>query len=158
RLFYTDTYDPGRGGIYHPRETRHVVEINLGVLTLLGIAAPRVEFPIDDVDSEVARQMRERTGGRYAILNPGAAGPNKRWPPERLAEVARAIRDRHGLFSVVLWGPGEESIAKDVVAGSNSAALLAPKTSIADIVALSRGATLMVSGDTGPAHIASAIG
>src|SRR6185295_16062338 len=61
RLFYTDTYDPGRGGIYHPRETRHVVEINLGVLTLLGIDALR--------DPESGRGVAEqalaaRTAGR----------------------------------------------------------------------------------------------
>jgi ADP-heptose:LPS heptosyltransferase len=58
----------------------------------------------------------------------------------------------------VLWGPGEESLAREVVAGADGAALLVPPTTIADIVALSRGATLMVSGDTGPAHIASALG
>src|SRR5262249_37044234 len=51
-----------------------------------------------------------------------------------------------------------ESLARDVVAGANGAARLAPPTTVADIVALSRGAALMVSGDTGPAHIASALG
>ena len=158
RLLYTDVYDPGRGGLYNPRETRHVVEINLGLLTMIGVNAARAEFPIDEVESAPARQMRERTGGRYAILNPGAAWPNKRWPPGRLADVARALRDRHDLMSVVLWGPGEESLARDVVAAASGTAVLSPPTSIADIVALSRGAALMVSGDTGPAHVASAMG
>ena len=158
RLLYTDVYDPGRGGLYHPRETRHVVEINLDLLTMLGVKPGPAEFPIDEVESAPARQIRERTGGRYALLNPGAAWPNKRWPPARLADVARALRDRHDLMSVVLWGPGEESLAQDVVAGAGGAAVLSPPTGIADIVALSRGAALMVSGDTGPAHIASAIG
>jgi len=158
RLFYTDVYDPGRGGLYDLRETRHVIEINLGLLTMLGLNAGRAEFPIDAVESAPARQVRERTGGRYALLNPGAAWPNKRWPPARFADVARALRDCHDLMSVVLWGPGEESLARDVVAGANGAAVMSPQTSIADIVALSRGAALMVSGDTGPAHIASAIG
>jgi len=157
-LFYTDVYDPGRGGLFDPRETRHVVDINLGLLTRLGIDAARADFPIDDVESAAARQTRDQTGGRYALLNPGAAWPNKRWPPSRLAEVARALRDHHGLVSVVLWGPGEESLAREVVAGAGRAAVLAPPTSVADIVAMSRGAALMVSGDTGPAHIASAIG
>ena len=138
-LFYTDVHDPGRGGLFDPRETRHVVEINLGLLTRLGIEAARAHFPIDEVESAPARQTRERTGGRYALLNPGAAWPNKRWPPARLAEVARALRDRHELMSVVLWGPGEESLARQVVSGAG-------------------GAALMVSGDTGPAHIASAVG
>ena len=158
RLFYTEAHDPGRGGLYDPRETRHVVDINLGLLGLLGITAPAREFPIEDVDSDAARVMRQQTGGRYALLNPGAAWPNKRWPPARLAALAVALRARHGLMSVVLWGPGEEPLAAEVVAGANGAAVMSPRTTIADLVALARRAALMVSGDTGPTHIAAALG
>jgi lipopolysaccharide heptosyltransferase I len=158
RLFYTEAHDPGRGGLYDPRETRHVVDINLGVLTRLGITAPAREFPIEDVDSDAARSARQLTGGRYALLNPGAAWPNKRWPPVRLAAIATELRARHGLMSVVLWGPGEETLAAEVVAGANGAAVLSARTTIADLVALARRAALMVSGDTGPTHIAAALG
>ena len=158
RLFYTEAYDPGRGGLYDPRETRHVVDINLGLLSLLGIDAPAREFPIETIDSDTARIAREQTGGRYALLNPGAAWPNKRWPPERLAAIARELFARHGLKSVVLWGPGEEALASAVAAGANGAAVVSPRTSIADVVALARGAAMMVSGDTGPTHIAAAVG
>lgn len=158
RLFYTEAHDPGRGGLYDPRETRHVVDINLGVLTRLGITAPAREFPIEDVDSDAARSARELTGGRYALLNPGAAWPNKRWPAARLTVIATELRARHGLMSVVLWGPGEEALAAEVVAGANGAAILSAKTTIADLVALARRAALMVSGDTGPTHIAAALG
>jgi ADP-heptose:LPS heptosyltransferase len=100
----------------------------------------------------------ERTGGRYALLNPGAAWPNKRWPPARFGVVARTLRENHGLTSAVLWGPREEPLALEVVAASKGAAVLAPQTTIADLVALARGAALMVSGDTGPTHIAAAVG
>jgi ADP-heptose:LPS heptosyltransferase len=158
RLFYTDAYDPGRGGLYDPRETRHVVDINLGLLGMLGIDAPAREFPIEAIDSGTARIAREQTGGRYALLNPGAAWPNKRWPPERLAAIARELFARHGLKSVVLWGPGEEALASAVAAGANGAAVVSPRTNIADVVALARGAAVMVSGDTGPTHIAAAVG
>jgi heptosyltransferase-1 len=158
RLFYTDAHDPGRGGLYDPRETRHVVEINLGVLAVLGLTVTKPEFPIEAVDSEAARSVSRQTGGRYALLNPGAAWPNKRWPPSRLAEVAAGVRDRHGLMSVVLWGPGEDALAAEVVAGARGAAVRSPQTTIADLVALARGASLMVSGDTGPAHVAAALG
>ena len=61
-------------------------------------------------------------------------------------------------MSVVLWGPGEETLAAEVVAGANGAAVLSARTAIADLVALARRAALMVSGDTGPTHIASAVG
>jgi heptosyltransferase I len=158
RLFYTDAYDGGRGGLFDPRETRHVVAINLQVLGLLGLEAGAPEFPIDQVDSAAARQALDATGGRYALLNPGAAWPNKRWPPERLGAVAAAIRERHRLMSIVLWGPGEEALAHAAVAASSGAAVATGATTIADIVGLARGASVMVSGDTGPTHIASAVG
>jgi ADP-heptose:LPS heptosyltransferase len=60
--------------------------------------------------------------------------------------------------SLVLWGPGEEALAADVVAASPGAAEAAPPTTIADIVGIARQAHLMVSGDTGPLHIAGAVG
>jgi heptosyltransferase-1 len=158
RPFYTETYDPGRGGLYDPRETRHVVTINLGILTLLGIAGATPQFPIADVGSPPAQDIRERTAGRYALLNPGAAWPNKRWPADRLGQVALAVRERHDLMPVVLWGPGEEGLAREVIAAARGTALLSPPTTVADLVALARGAALMISGDTGPAHLASAVG
>ena len=158
RMFYTDVHDPGGGGIYAPTERRHVVDINLGLLEPLGLTAGSPEFPIEHVDSAAAREMIEQTGGRYALLNPGAAWPNKRWPASRFAVVAAALRDRQGLMSVVLWGPGERGLADTVVAEAKGAALLAPQTTIADVVALARGACVMISGDTGPTHIGSAVG
>jgi heptosyltransferase I len=158
RLFYSEVYDPGCNGPFDPRETRHVVEINLGLLQPFGIAPGAAEFPIEPVDSAAARDMRQQAGGRYALLNPGAAWPNKRWPPPRLGAIAAGLRHRHGLMSVVLWGPGEEPLAREVVAAAGGAALLSPKTSIADVVALVRGAAVMLSGDTGPTHIAAAVG
>lgn len=157
-MFYTDTHDPGGEGIYARGETRHVVEINLGLLQAIGLSAGVPEFPIDVVRSEAAEKMRDATGGQYALLNPGAAWPNKRWPPDRLASLASALRDRHQMMSVILWGPGERELAQAVVAGANGAAVMTPETAIADVVALSRGASVIVSGDTGPTHIAAAVG
>ena len=158
RPFYTDAYDPGCHGIYDPSETRHVVEINLGLLEPLGVARRRPpEFPIAEVHSDVAGRVRESTGDRYALLNPGAKWPNKRWPPSRFGLVAAVLRERRGLPSVALWGEGERDLADQVVAHSSGAAIAAPPASIADLVALAREATVMVSGDTGPMHIAAAV-
>jgi len=157
RWFYTEAHDPGGGGMYHPDE-HHVVYTNLGLLETLGIHAGAPEFPLDRVESAVAARVAGQTGGKYAILNPGAAWPNKRWPPARLAAIATELRARHALQSVVAWGPGEESLARDVVDQSAGAAMLSPQTTIADLVALARGASLYLSGDTGPAHIAAAVG
>ena len=158
RPFYTDVYDPGSVGLRDHDESRHIVHINLGMLETLGVSAPAVEFPIERVDSAAARRVTEQTGARYALLNPGAAWPNKRWPPERLGAVARQLRERNGLMSAVIWGPGEEALAQDVVRHASAAAVVTPRTTIGDLVALARGAALMVSGDTGPTHIAAAVG
>jgi len=158
RLFYTVVHDPGGAGIYAPSETRHVVHINLGILRELGLAPGVPEFPIASPPSQVAAKMIDAAGGRFVLLNPGAAWPNKRWPPARLAALASALAGRHGLRSVVLWGPGEAELAEETVAMSGGAAVLSPETTIADVVALARQAVLMVSGDTGPTHIAAAVG
>ena len=157
-LFYTARHDPGGAGIYAPSETRHVVHINLGILNEIGIPPGEPEFPIEEPESAVWRAVRDQTGGRYALLNPGAAWPNKRWAPPAFADVASALRDRRGLMSVVLWGPGERDIAESVVAAARGAAVLSAATTIADVVALARGAAVMVSGDTGPTHIGAAVG
>src|SRR6185503_6647733 len=114
----TESWNPGAGGMYDPRESRHVVALNLGLLGLVGVHAPAVEFPIRAIDSDAARTVQRRTAARYALVNPGAAWPNKRWPPARLAAVAAELSARHGLMSVVLWGPGEESLAAEVVAAA----------------------------------------
>ena len=144
--------------MYDPNERSHVVQMNLGLLTAIGLSPAAPEFPLDRVDTETARAMRERVGNRYALVNPGAAWPNKRWPAARYGAVARALDERHGLKTIVSWGPGEEALAQEVVREGAGAALLSPRTSIGDLVALIRGAALMISGDTGPTHVAAALG
>ncbi len=156
--FYTDHYDPEQGGVRSAGGAVHVVRLNLGMLTVLGLDPGEPEFPLEAPASDVARTVASDTGGRYALLNPGAAWPNKRWPPERFGAIARHLQERHQLPSVVLFGPGERPLADAIVAASAGAARLSPPTAIGDLVALSKGARLLVSGDTGPMHIAAAVG
>jgi len=158
RLFYTDVHDPGGAGLFAPSETRHVVRINLGLLDEIGVPPAPPEFRLEALRSLAVAGVIEQAGGPFALLNTGAAWPNKRWPPDRLAALARELRTRRGLSSIVLWGPGERALAEAVVADAAGAALCAPETRIADVAALAAAASVMVSGDTGPAHIASAVG
>jgi heptosyltransferase I len=158
RPFYGEVYDPGGGGMYDPRERSHVVQMNLGLLTLLGVPIDAPRFPLDAEDTPTAAALRERTRGRYALVNPGAAWPNKRWPAARFGAVARELEARHGLQTIVCWGPGEEPLAQEVAREAGGAALLSPATSVRDLVAIVRGAAIMISGDTGPVHIAAALG
>ena len=150
-MFYSETVLPNDAG--------HVIAKNLSLLSALNVRQPaEPSFRFASKTSAAEQQVRLRTGGRFAIVNPGAAWPNKRWPPERFGALAADIQRRHGLASIVIWGPGERELAEKVVATSGGAASLAPPTSIADLFALSATAALMVSGDTGPMHIAAASG
>jgi heptosyltransferase I len=158
RFLYTQTYDPGCQGLYDPAERRHIVDINLGLLSPLGVSSPAAEFPIEHGDPSIAQHVIDEIGARYAVLNPSAGWPNKRWPAERFGAIADHLQRRHGLPSIVLWGPGEEALAGEVVRASNGAARQAPRTTVAALVEMLRPAALMVSGDTGPTHIAAAVG
>jgi lipopolysaccharide heptosyltransferase I len=152
-LFYTETVAPPAGA--------HVVAKNRSVLPLLDVPGSPLRFPLSVPPSRVADELTasvENSGvAGFALINPGAAWPNKRWPAQRFGELAARLRDRHGLPSFVLWGYGEESLADAVVAASNGAAARAPETSLGDLVALAARAALMVSGDTGPLHLAAAV-
>jgi heptosyltransferase I len=151
---YSEVCDPG--------EFRHVVDKNLSVLALFGIADRRRQFPISVPESAATEPVRERARGEglsgYVLINPGAAWPNKRWPAERFGAVASRLAAGRGLLPVVLWGPGEQAIAAAVVDASMGRAMAAPPTGIGDLLALARGARLVVSGDTGPLHLAAAAG
>jgi len=138
----------------------HVIYKNLRLLSSLGVTETRTRFPLADVESRALAEVRTTLGGDrpFALINPGAAWPNKRWPPERYGEVAAFLRDVRGLPSFVLWGPGEQGFAGAVVETSAGAARVAPATGLPDLLALSRAASLMISGDTGPLHIAAAAG
>ncbi len=156
--FYTERYDPGGEGLFASSETRHVVRINLGIVTMLGVEPGEPAFAIEAPSSPAVDAAIAEAGGRFALLNTGAAWPNKRWPAPRLGALAGELWRRRGLRSIVLWGPSERPLADEVVATAGGAALAAPPTTIADVAALARRAAVMVSGDTGPTHIASAVG
>ena len=148
--FYTHRVDPTH---------THVIFKNLALLEPLGSRDVRVSFPLEIPDSAAADQVRASFHGEpYAVINPGAAWPNKRWPPERFGALAAALRDRFALRSVVLWGPGEQALAQQVASASDGAADPGPATSIADLFAIARPARILISGDTGPLHIGAAVG
>lgn len=151
RLFYTTTPDAGAAP--------HVIARNLALLRPLGVSGPNVHFPLRTPRTDTVAAVAARFApDRYALVNPGAAWPNKRWPASRFGAVAASLRREHGLRSLVMWGPGEEALAASVVAAAEGAAEMAPPTTITDIVGIARAARLMISGDTGPLHIAGAVG
>jgi ADP-heptose:LPS heptosyltransferase len=110
----------------------------------------------DDLALQLDDDAEGPTG--HAVLHPGAAVAGRRWPPERFAAVARALV-RRGRPVVVSAGPGEAALAEDVIAraGLPPYALFAGRD-LRALARLVRDAALVVCGDTGVAHLATAFG
>jgi lipopolysaccharide heptosyltransferase I len=139
-------------------EGAHVIQKNLSALTLVGVTSTAIAFPFRVPASRVAEEVAAAVQGRFALINPGAGWPNKRWSADRFGLLAKRIHDRFAMPAYVLWGRGEAALADSVVAASGGAATRSPETSLGDLLALCRRAALMVSGDTGPLHLAAAMG
>jgi heptosyltransferase-2 len=98
--------------------------------------------------------------GPWLGLNPGAAyGTAKRWIPERYAAVADRLASSHGLKTVVLGGPGEEPLGRAIAeAMSGKPRLLVGETSLQDLVGVLSRLQLLLTNDSGPMHLAGALG
>jgi len=89
------------------------------------------------------------------LINPGAGWGAKRWPTERYAAVAQGLIDR-GLRVLVNAGPGEEPLADAIRQAASAATPFA--CTLPQLIALTRRVALVIAGDTGPLHLASALG
>jgi ADP-heptose:LPS heptosyltransferase len=136
------------GPAWDPGE--HEVDRWCRLLTWYGLDPDRA-----DLDLPVPRRQSPAPGA--VVVHPGAGYPARRWPAERYAAVAAALRAA-GLDVVVTGGPAETGLARRVVtlAGLSPAADLSGRTSLLDLAAVVAGARLVVCGDTGVAHLATA--
>lgn len=140
----------------------HLTDRSLELLIPLGIHSPAVrwELPIADPARAWARRYRNTIESeRIAILNPGATWHSKRWLPERFGATASYLFDRYGYRSIAVWGNElDRAMASDIVSTSNGAAILAPETDLQHLAAMIETADLFISNDTGPLHMAVAVG
>jgi lipopolysaccharide heptosyltransferase I len=141
-------------------DARHVVDRNLALLSAAGVAvtarAPDAAYllarPNPEADAFVAALPRP-----FAVFHPGAGRPEKAWGEERMAALAAALRERRGLAPVVSWGPGDEDRAERLTA-LVPGARRAPRLDFPGLARLYAVARLFVGGDTGPLHLADALG
>jgi len=147
-----------------PPHARHVVDQYLTLLGALEIDGRSLEFRLPS-DSAAEARMDEFFAGaglkprdRVVVLNPGAGRPDKRWPIERFRALAETLTVGDGSRVVVVWGPGEETDARAIADGAGSRVLLAPPTDLVALIALLRRAGVVVAADTGPLHLAAALG
>ena len=146
-LFYTHRVDVGD-------DDQHAVERYLKLARAVGCDGEQVEFDFAVTDEDRA-SVRQKVGHErpYAVLLPGTNWQTKRWPVERFTALAWALRERLGLESVVAGGPSEVALGEQV-----GALNLAGQTSLRELVALLERARLVVANDSGPMHIAAALG
>jgi len=114
-------------------------------------------LPVDPAAEAWCDSLLASSGIRpVALINPGAGWGAKRWPVEEFAKVARGL-SQHGFRVLVNAGPGEEQMADVIVKGTAGAAIPLAM-SLDQLVALTRRIALCVAGDTGPLHLACALG
>jgi ADP-heptose:LPS heptosyltransferase len=96
-------------------------------------------------------------GRPVLLVNPGGRKADHRWSPELFAQAAAAIGKGHELTPFIAWGPGEEALARDLVARVEGASLL-PPTNLEELAGALRSSALFLTNDTGPMHLAAAVG
>ena len=105
----------------------------------------------------MAAEYRASVGNPMALISPGGGWENKLYPPQLWGEVANGLAALQ-LAPVVLWGPGEEELAGQVIEASGGVARRAPASSVLELAALAKDCRLFLAADTGPLHIAGAMG
>lgn len=155
RFFYTHR-------VSAPRTSVHAVDRVMLVAEALGVDSPRPEFmlPITEQDDEWAARTLEGVPGPRLILNMGARWEAKRWPVEHFAEVAGRAASEFGAGIVAVGASEDGHLAEDLQRhlGEVPALNLCGRTSLLQLAALARRADLFLSNDTGPIHLAAAVG
>jgi heptosyltransferase-1 len=155
RVFYTDTLRVSR--------TAHVINQYLALAqAALEITrdSERVSFPIftTSEDKNEAAALVRSAGNNFAILNPAGGWVTKLWHAEKYGRLADLIWENLGMSSIVVTGPSEASLAKQVLENSRSGKTIAAEPSLKGFYELAKKARIYVGGDTGPTHLAISAG
>ncbi|HWN55487.1 MAG TPA: lipopolysaccharide heptosyltransferase I [Methylomirabilota bacterium] len=148
-----------------PPEAAHIVEQYLALLGPLGITPGAPDFHVP-VPAESAGRIDDflakegvKPGDRLVVINPGAGRPEKQWPVSHFRTLAERLITEAGARVLLAWGPDEAHMARQIGLGlPGGSALMAPPTDLGELTALLARARLMIANDTGPLHLAAALG
>lgn len=150
-LFHTDRVSVGKGIV-------HAVDRYLSVADYLGCERGETAFPLPP-SSEVSEHLKAVMKDPYAVFVPGARWPTKRWPPEYFGELAEIIKNNTSIGSLVVGSRDDEEIGRMIEESSGGSAVsIAGRSSLKELVEVIRNARAVISTDSGPMHIASALG
>ena len=144
-----------RGLLPRPAADVHSVEALFAAFQWLGVrrqTPPPLRFETNAEVSGIRKSLRTP----YAVIHPAALMETKRWEASRFAELARALQQL-GLSIVLTCGPGEEALVREVAAGVPSSELRIG-LGIHELGELIRGARIFAGNDSGPMHLAAAVG
>jgi len=144
---------------------KHEIDYTLDILRHIGIEAGEsaLYMPVSRMSEEKVGKIFSGSGIKeddaVIVINPSASCPSKRWPAERFAEAAERLAERYRAKVVVI------SDSKDKAFGDRAASAmrrwnlnLSGRTTVGDIASVLRRARLFISNDSGPVHIACAVG
>jgi len=151
---YTEQYDG-------TPDTQSIYAKNLALLRLLGVSTAAVRFPLAHSPGPPIHELLRSAGvgdkSGFALLVPGASKSNKRWPAEKFGRLAQILLEHHALRSAVLQGNAEEhALAIDVERAARGSAVVLPPVDLGELLAMAGSASVVVAGDTGPLHVATA--
>jgi len=153
-MFYTERVIPAG---------RHVAELNYSLAEQAGASRPRTpEYPLR-VPAGGAASIRARLhelgiGGEYIVVGPGGSWRAKCWPAERWGEFCREFEKKNNMPIVLIYGPGEKSIAAEAARSAAPASATLVATTIEELMGLVAHAQCVVAADSGPLHLAAALG
>jgi ADP-heptose:LPS heptosyltransferase len=137
---------------------------NLRLAAMLGAndLDPSLEFPLLLEDRREAYHLLGRvleSDAPLVVLHPGSSSRARRWPVERFAALGDLLAERLGAAIAVTGGTGERPLVREVVTAMKAPALdLAGRTTLGGLAAVLSHAMLVVANDTGPSHLAEAVG
>ncbi|MBU1888342.1 MAG: lipopolysaccharide heptosyltransferase II, partial [Candidatus Omnitrophica bacterium] len=143
---------------------KHEVEYSLDVLRSLGVKAeasslvmPLKENVFKEADSLLFESGLKKDE-RFVVISPGASCVSRIWPSANFARLADILKERFGLSIVLVSGHDEVKIGEKVRGLMNSKPIfLCGRTSLSVLAAILKRASLLISNDSGPVHIACAV-
>jgi heptosyltransferase I len=134
---------------------QHAIERYLTLAETIGCPRGPVDFTFN-TDDATRQSVTAMLSGieNFAVLLPGTNWETKRWPVEKFAAMAKSLRERFSLKIITVGGPDDVQLSTQIPADLD----LTAKTTLRQLVALLEKSSLVVANDSGPMHIASALG
>jgi len=145
----------------HSGEQIHVIELNRRLAEVAGARRSNARCVFDIMEQDRAHTdalLKKERLTDFVVINPGGGWPTKRWQPEKYGMLAAKIQHECGLPVVVTTGPGEDPLFQGILKTCGNPAPRHFPVSFLQLVPLLEKARLLIGGDTGPFHLACAVG